>query len=110
MTEQMKAYANYPHLTINDIVILEDLKDRIERTEKHISELKRTNNDWRTLDDKKRMLIRKRTKILGNLIEPKISGMPKKLWADFGKKVGNNNRSAKIVEMVSELVKYKKHL
>lgn len=106
MTEKMKAYANYPHLTINDIVILEDLQVRIEKTEKQISELKRTNNDWRTLDGKKRMLIRKRTKILEKLIEPKISSMPKKLWHDFGKKVGFNNRSGKVVELIEEYLKH----
>ena len=105
MTEQMKAYANYPHLTINDIVILEDLKERIEKTEKQISELKRTNNSFTTLDNKKRMLIRKRTKILEKLIEPKISSMPRILWDKFGKKVGFNNRSGKVVELIEEYLR-----
>ena len=97
----MKAYANYPHLTDRDIVILEDLKERIERTEKHISELKRTNNDWRTLDDKKRKLIRKRTEILGGLVSRNISGIPKDSWDAMGEVVGKSNRSAKIVEYIN---------
>ena len=106
----MKAYANYPHLSESDIIVLQDIDRRLVEAKQVIDFSRKKGIDQPKLKSKVINLTYKKRRILDNEATVNVSGMDKKLWADFGKKVGNNNRSAKIVEMVSELVKYKKHL
>src|SRR5690606_18759926 len=98
MTEQMKVYANYPHLTEKDIKKLVKIDNELKRDKQLIDEARRKGVDEA---DMKKLLIRnanKKRNILNNTITRNISGIPKESWEHFGSIVGKSNRSAIIVE------------
>ena|SRR5690606_17421564 len=105
MTEQMKAYANYPHLTEKDIKKLVKLDKELERDKQLIDEARRKGVDEVGL---KKILIRntnKKRDILNNTIARNISGIPKESWENFGNIVGKSNRSAIIVDFINLFLK-----
>lgn len=102
MTEDLKPYENYPHLTGKDIRKLIKIKDALKKDKEFIDFSRKKGIDEPEL---KEIVIRntyKLRKLLDNEINIHISGVPKDKWEKFGEKF--KNKSAEIVDFIKKSV------
>lgn len=102
MNNEIKAYANYPHLTESDIIVLQDIDRRLVEAKQVIDFSRKKGIDQPKLKTKVINLTYKKRRMLYNEITVNVSGINKETWENFGKKVGFNNRSGKVVELIEE--------
>ena len=105
MTEQIKAYSKYPHLTESDIVVLKDIDRRLKEAKEVIDFSRKKGIDQAKLKTKVINLTYKKRRLLYNEITVNVSGINKETWENFGKKVGFNNRSGKVVELIEDYLR-----
>ena len=102
MTEKIKAYANYPHLTESDILVLIDIDRRLKESKQVIDFSRRKGIDQPKLKKKVRNLTYKKRRILFDEITVNISGIKRSDWETFGELV--ENRSKEAVRLIKEFI------
>ena len=105
MTKEIKAYRKYPHLTESDIIVLQDIDRRLKEAKEVIDFSRKKGIDQAKLKTKVINLTYKKRRLLYNEITVNVSGINKETWNDFGKKVGFNKRSGKVVNLIEEFLR-----
>lgn len=100
----MTEYSKYTHLTINDIVLLIDIDERLERHKNKIDACRREGVDCPDLKKKMWMIKNKKKKILENKGTINISNVDLSIWDKMAKILGRNKRSAKANDLFKEFV------
>lgn len=99
---EKKDYNDYKHLSDSDIAMLHDIDRRLEEAKAVIDFSRKKGIDQPKLKTKVINLTYKKRRMLYNEITVNVSGINKETWENFGKKVGFNNRSGKVVELIEE--------